>query len=182
MPLFRRGKIISNFDLIVDCTHQLLSRWRQRPDDHVYFDMGAQCQDLLLAIFGFIAFDYDLETLKNERNSKNNELTGALQDFLDTFNTMLFLPTSLAKIYFRVSPRFRHAQRIIERYFNRMIEQELVESAQFRADRKRTSLIASLVSSLQEDERKEASKAEDERKGKQLFYSISWTNENAFAR
>ena len=171
LPLFRRGKIVANFDLIVDSVQQLLARWRERPAGHVYLDMAVQAQDLLLTIFGLIAFDYDLETLKKEKSAQNNQLTGALQDFLSTFNTMLFLPTSVAKFYFQFSPRFRRAQRIIEGHFDRMIEQELTENEQFRAERKRTSLIASLVSSLQENETREASKLEEDRKGKQRFFS-----------
>ena len=46
-----------------------------------------------------------------------------------------------------------------------MIEQELEETPQARFERKKTSLIASLVASLQEDEKIEASKSDEEKKG-----------------
>jgi hypothetical protein len=46
-----------------------------------------------------------------------------------------------------------------------MIEQELRETPEMRAERKRTSLIASLVDSLQEDEKLEAKKSEETKKG-----------------
>jgi hypothetical protein len=46
-----------------------------------------------------------------------------------------------------------------------MIEQELAESPESIAQRKRTCLIASLVASLQSDEKMEATKNDEERKG-----------------
>jgi hypothetical protein len=45
-----------------------------------------------------------------------------------------------------------------------MIEKELRETSAMRAERKRTSLIAALVSSLQEDENLEATKTEEDKK------------------
>jgi hypothetical protein len=47
-----------------------------------------------------------------------------------------------------------------------MIEQELRETPQMRAERKRTSLIASLVESLQQDEKVEEKKSEETKKGR----------------
>ena len=47
-----------------------------------------------------------------------------------------------------------------------MIEQELAKNLESIAQRKRTSLIASLVSSLQQDEKEEAKKNEEDKKGK----------------
>jgi hypothetical protein len=59
-----------------------------------------------------------------------------------------------------------------------MIEQELAETVEIRAERKRTSLIAALVSSLQQDERVEATKSEENKKGI-IRLSISYL-ENCF--
>jgi cytochrome P450 len=171
LPLFRRGKIVSNFDLIVDCVDKLLTRWRTKPAQHVHLDILEQCQNLLLAIFGFIGFDYDMETLDGESGTNNNELTQALQHFLSNFNVMLFSPRTLATIYFKLSPQYRRAQKTIEHYFNRMIEQELANGQESIAQRKRTSLIASLVGSLQEDEKLEATKGDEDKKGKSIHES-----------
>jgi hypothetical protein len=46
-----------------------------------------------------------------------------------------------------------------------MIQQELRETPQMRAERKKTSLIASLVDSLQRDENLEEKKSEENEKG-----------------
>lgn len=163
--MFRRGKVIAYFDLIVDCTEKLLSRWRSKPAQHVHLDIVQQCHDLLLAIFGFIAFDYDMETLEKDEDAHSNELTCALLDFLDTFNIMFFSPRIISLIYFKVSFKYRRALKTMERYFDRMIEQELTSDPQSIAQRKRTSLIASLVSSLQADEKLEETKSEEDKKG-----------------
>jgi hypothetical protein len=60
----------------------------------------------------------------------------------------------------------RRARVIIDRYLESMIEHELNATSDMREKRKRTSLIASLVTSLQEDENVEASKPEEEKKGR----------------
>jgi hypothetical protein len=66
MPLFRRAKIITNLDVIVNSTDKLLAIWRTRLNQHVHLDVVQQCQNLLLQIFGLIGFDYDLEMLNND--------------------------------------------------------------------------------------------------------------------
>ena len=43
LPLFRRGKINKNFDLIVNCTDKfMLDQWRSMSDDHVHRDIVQQ--------------------------------------------------------------------------------------------------------------------------------------------
>ncbi|CAF1131795.1 unnamed protein product [Adineta steineri] len=165
LPLFRRGKIVSNFDLIVDCVDKLLIRWRTKSPQHVHLDIVQQSQNLLLAIFGLIGFDYDMETLDNDNDTNKNELTKALQYFLSNFNIMLFSPKILSTIYFKLSSQYRQSQKTIEQYFDRMIKQELDNGKELIAQRKRTSLIASLVGSLQQDEEMETNKSEEDRKG-----------------
>jgi cytochrome P450 len=166
MPLFRRGKIISNLDLIVDCVDKLLDKWRVSSAQKVHLDIIQQCQNLLLAIFGFVAYDYDLKTLDDDISSDNNDLTQALRDVLDVFQTAIHSPTFVSKIYLKLNLRYQRARATIDRYCNQIIEQELAENPELIAQRKRTSLIASLVSSLQHDEQAEAKKSEDEKKGK----------------
>ncbi|CAF4391295.1 unnamed protein product, partial [Adineta steineri] len=62
LPLFRRGKINKNFDLIVSCTDKfMLDQWRSASDGSIHRDIVQQCQRLLLAIFGYMGFNYDLE-------------------------------------------------------------------------------------------------------------------------
>jgi hypothetical protein len=56
----------------------------------------------------------------------------------------------------------------ISNYLNEIIEQEQRKTPEELGERKRTSLIASLVGSLQQDEKAEAIKSEEEKKGKYL--------------
>ena len=76
------------------------------------------------------------------------------------------LPNFLAKLYLKLSPQYRRARQIIEEYLNQIIEEEQRKAPEEIAERKRTSLIASLVTSIQQDEKTEAVKPEQEKKGK----------------
>ncbi|CAF1439415.1 unnamed protein product, partial [Adineta steineri] len=160
LPLFRRGKINKNFDLIVSCTDKfMLDQWRSASEGNVHRDIVQQCQRLLLAIFGYIGFNYDLEA------PTGNELTQALHDFLAVFSLTLFMPTFMSKSYLRFSSKYQKAISVIRQSLDRMIEQEQNESAESVDERKRTSLIASLVLSMQKDESVEATKSEEDKKG-----------------
>jgi len=169
LPLFRRGKILNNYDLIIDCTDKLLEQWRSKIDidpSYVHLNIVDQCQNLSLAIFGFIGFDYDLQTLEESSMNKNNKLKKALSDFLKIFLLTIPVPTFISKIYLKISPRYRHTMITLGDYLNQMMEQEQRKTSEEIAERKRTSLIASLVDSLQQDEKAEAAKSEQEKKGK----------------
>lgn len=169
-PLFRRGKIVSNLELIVECTDKLLNNWRKQPAGKIHTDIVQKCENLLLSIFGFIAFDYDLETLNDDGNESNNEFMQALTVKLNTFQIVSFSPRFLSKIYVNLSPAYKRSQAIINKYLNQMTEKELNESPEFRAERKRTCLIASLIDSLQQDEKAEAIKDEHDKKGKNVLF------------
>ncbi|CAF0723310.1 unnamed protein product [Adineta steineri] len=162
IPLLRRNKIIPNFDLIIDCTDKLLSQWRAVPSNHIHLDIPQQCRNLLLLIFGFLAFDYDLKTLDN---TDNNELAQAVKDFMESIYPVFFLPKFAAFIYLRLSHRYQRARTIIQQYVYRIIDHELIDCSETIAERKRTSLIASLASALQDDEKTEMAKSEEEKKG-----------------
>ncbi|CAF1186655.1 unnamed protein product [Adineta ricciae] len=178
LPLFRRAKIVNNIDIIIDCTDKLLDQWRTKFDhnpNRIYTSIVDQCQNLSLIIFGFIGFDYDLQTLEESHMSKNNRLRQALKDFLHVFIFTIPLPTSIAKLYLKVSSRYRRAIVAINSYLAEMIEQEQRKTEEQIMERKQTSLIASLVDSLQVDEAAEALKLEHEKKGlshTELFHEM----------
>lgn len=127
--------------------------------------MIEQSQRLLLAIFGFVAFNYDLETLSNNTKTSKNELTEAFYSLLNSMQTMLQLPRFFLRIYLFLNLKTRRARAIIDQYLARMIEYELSMAEELRVERKRISFIASLVTSLQQDETLEATKPEEEKKG-----------------
>ena len=166
-PLFRRNKLNAHLDTIYDCTEKLLLRWRNYNNDStkVHLNMIEQSQQLLLAIFGYVAFDYDLQTLDDEYNSNKNQLTQAFHDHLQAAVVCIQLPTILARLYLLLSLQYRRSIATINRHLERMIEQELRQTPETRAQRKRTSLIASLVDSLQSDEILEETKSEENKKG-----------------
>ena len=168
IPLFRRAKIVSNFDLILEHTDRLLNIWRSYPSETIHTNIVRQSQNLFLAIFGYIGFDYDLETLNADGRESSNELTQALYYAMGMFEIIFFSPRFLSILYTKVSRRYRRSRAIIEKYINQMIDKELAETPESRGERKRTCLIASLVASLQADEQQEARKPAEERKGKSI--------------
>lgn len=167
-PLFRRAKLLVHFNTILDCTDRLLDRWRTNYTDPkaVHFNMIEQSQQLLLAVFGYIAFDYDLQTLDGQTVSQPNELTQAFYDLVNTMQILFVLPTWMGKIFMRLNFKAQRARKTIDRYLTSMIEQEQQATPEMTEQRKRTSFIASLVTSLQEDEQLEATKPEEEKKGR----------------
>jgi hypothetical protein len=116
-----------------------------------------------LAIFGFIVFDYDLQTLEESNINKANKLTQALNDFALIFVETTRLPITISKLYLKLSSQYRRARLTIGECLNQIMEQEQRKTPEQIAEQKRTSLIASLVTSLQQDE-----KTEQEKKGKRL--------------
>jgi hypothetical protein len=160
---------VNNLDLIIDCTDKLLDQWRCITDldpNHTHLNIVDQCQNLSLAIFGFIGFDYDLQTLGEAGINKNNKLRKALSDFLKIFLFTIPVPTFISRMYLKISPQYRRTMITINNYLMQMIEKEQRKTPKEIAERKRTSLIASLVGSLQQDEKAEATKPEQEKKGK----------------
>ena len=164
-PIFRRANVIPHQYIIIDCVDQLLNKWRKDSDEKINIDIVKQCQNLLLEIFGFIALDYDLETLDNDDMKNQNELAEAIRTILSTTVTILQLPTTLGKIYLKISSKYRQAQLVIEKYCHEIIQNELAQSADSIAQRKRSSFIAALVSSLQQDEISEALKSDEDKTG-----------------
>jgi hypothetical protein len=159
-------------DPIIDCTDKLLTRWRTYYNDpeEIHLNLIEQSQQLLLAIFGYVAFDYDLQTLDDEYNTNKNELTHALHIHLDAILICIQLPRIITQIYLLLNIKYRQSRSTIDRHLQQMIEQELRETPQMRTERKRTSLIASLVDSLQQDEKLEANKSEETKKGRLIIY------------
>ncbi len=166
MPLFRRAKIIPQLDTIVDCTDKLLHNWRNQIDQQVHIDIVEQCQRLLLCIFGFIAFDYDLHTLDYNKDETSDQLKSALNDILFAFRILIYSPKFVFTFYNKFSSRYQRSQKFLKNYVNQIVEQEVTNNPDLILERKKTCLIASLVASLQEDEKAEAMKKEEDKKGK----------------
>lgn len=61
LPSFRRNKIVSNLDLIVDCTDKLLTKWRKKDDGDSQINAGGHSMRLAIIpkhIRVFIGFDW----------------------------------------------------------------------------------------------------------------------------
>jgi len=106
-----------------------------------------------------------LKILDSSNQAGNNEFTTALHDFLSVFKIITYLPRILAATCLRWYPRHQRAQKRIEKYLYRTIDQELTASDDPIGQRKKRSFIASLVSSLEKDGKAEALKNEEKKQG-----------------
>ena len=165
LPIFRLNKITPNLDLLIDCVDKMLMKWRERTEGQIHTDIFGQMQNLFLDIFGFIGFNYDFQLLAVDNDKPTNELTEALQEISNVFQIVINTPIWISYPYLKMNRRFRRAQAVVERYIYQMIEQENAASVESRVLRKRTSLIASLITSLQADETLEAMKSEEDKRG-----------------
>ncbi|CAF3663560.1 unnamed protein product [Rotaria sp. Silwood1] len=165
--LFRRGKIINHLDTIINCTDKLLTRWRTNKNDpkYIHLNMFEQLQQLVLETFSLMFFDYSLPTMDNQGDKDKNEFAHALHTVLDAIMTVIKMPTFIDRLYLLLNLKYRRSRDLVNRHLHHMIEQELQEAPMMRAERKKISLIASLIASLQQDEKIEALKTEEDRKG-----------------
>ncbi|CAF1064376.1 unnamed protein product [Rotaria sordida] len=166
-PLFRRGKIVNHLDTIINCTDKLLTRWRTNNNDpnYIHLNMFEQLQQLVLETFSLIFFDYSLQTMDNQGDRNRNEFAHAIYTVLNTIITVIKMPTFIGRLYLLLNLKYRRSRDLVNQHLYRMIEQELQETPMMRAERKKLSLIASLIASLQQDEKLEASKTEEDKKG-----------------
>lgn len=172
LPLFRRAKLISNLEIINDCTDKLLDQWRSKSEEPNYLheDIPRQCQNLLFAIFGYVAFDYDLHTLDDGADKEGTRLTQALRTFLDTYVKAFRVPMFVVQLYLMFSPHYRQALSTIHNHLNEIIDAELSKTQQEIAERKRTSLIASLINSIETTDQNNFEMNKTDRKGIFLDY------------
>ena len=162
-PWFRGRKIYTHLDTILDCTDQLIDQWRRTNDrNEIHLDINEQTQQLLLEIFGLIAFDYDLQIFDHRDEQTQKELIASMDVFFNAIARIVEMPKFIGRVYLFCNFKYRHARSILNNCIERIIDQELAETASMRAERKRTSLIASLVSSLQENE---TIKSEEDKRG-----------------
>ena len=141
VPLLRRTKIVSNLDLIVAGTDRLLTKWRHSPFEFIHTEIIENCENLILDIFGSIAFDFDLKKLES---SSTHEFPQALHDFLSTYKIITYLPKVMTKLCLRLYPRHQRAKKTIEKYLYQAIDQELAYSQDSIGQRKKICFIACL--------------------------------------
>jgi hypothetical protein len=80
-------------------------------------------------------------------------------------------------ICLRYYPRHQRAQQTIQKYLYQAIDQELATSEDSRRQRKKISFIASLVDSLQKDEKVESMKSDEEQQGENFileYYNVDY--------
>ncbi|CAF1263043.1 unnamed protein product [Adineta steineri] len=178
LPMLKKHKFVSQTLIITNCVDQLIDIWKQRyenkDDDNICTCLVNDNQQLLLDLFTLITFDYDLGNLKRlaksaiSLNTKENfelsEMTNALFTWLNTLKriTINGIPYFINYYLLKFDRKFQNALKILEKYIEKIIIHCQQETD---PDMKPINLVASLVSSLQDDENLERLKPEIEKKG-----------------
>jgi hypothetical protein len=127
--------------------------------------MLEQIKHLSLAIFGYIGFNYDLQTLDGDAGNIN-ELTQALRTIIDFWTTIVYAPKLYSRLLLAFSSKYRRANKTMRHILYEIMENE---ATGYDQQRKKISFIASLVASLQGDEKVESMKPEEQKKGELIF-------------
>lgn len=145
IPAFKRAKMIPHIDTIIECTDRFIDQCLK--ENEIHTDLVYRCQTLTMNIIGFIGFDYDLES------SVDSPLKLAFHDFVfySTFiMLMAWLPRWVTKLYLRYNRRYQRILREIRELTEKIVQQEQNEQNISDELKKPKNLIASLVSSLNE--------------------------------
>ncbi|CAF1159500.1 unnamed protein product [Didymodactylos carnosus] len=165
LPMFKKNKVISHVNTIIDCTDKLIHLWRHEQPEELNENIVQQSKSLLLDIIGFIAFDYDLQTVEQSEQDEKKELTKALNIFINMHHTIMqaaFVPTILFKWWLKLNLRYQNALKTLQYTAYSIIAKE---SEYTGHQVKPKNLISMLVSSLQKNEEDERKKSEVDKYG-----------------
>lgn len=145
LPAFKRAKVIQHIDTIIECTDRFIQQYLE--DNEVHTDLVNQCQILTMNVFGLIAFDYDIQ---NYRDSGSKV---PIPDLI--FHTLFImflscLPRWMVSIYIKLNWRLQRIHRQIRELMEKIVEHEQ-NNLHTTEQRRPRNLIASLVSSLNEE-------------------------------
>ncbi|CAF0790335.1 unnamed protein product [Adineta steineri] len=152
LPMFKRAKVLPYFDTVVTCIDRLIDEQLIKHDGEIRTDLVTQCQNLLLNIIAFIAFDYDLES-SSQTDSYN--LRNAFNDFVHYANQFVLLagiPLWLGKIILTLNWKYQQALRIMKRYVMNIISEEKQrQQDEYFSSNRPKNLISSLVASVKDE-------------------------------
>jgi beta-ring hydroxylase len=152
LPMFKRAKVLPYLDTIVTCIDRFIDDRFVERDGQIHTDLVVQCQNVLLNILAFIAFDYDLES-SSEANGFN--LQKAFNDFVTYANQFILLagiPMWLGKLILSFSWKYQRALRVMKHYvMNIITEEQKRQQDESIASNRPKNLIASLVSSIKHE-------------------------------
>ena len=177
LPMLRKNRFLSQISTMTNYVDQLIEVWKERyenQDNIIATCITDDNQQLLLDVFTRLTFDYDFGNLKRllqaarqsnpEGKVRTSNFTAALITWLDAYkrvgtNGMPFL---VNYYLLKFDKKYQSALRVLEDYAEGIISKCREET---EVDAKPMNLVASLVSSLQQDESLEKFKSEEDKTG-----------------
>lgn len=145
MPMFKKSKVIHHADVIIHCTDRWIEQFCR--DDRIHTDVLNECRTLTMNVIGLFAFDYDFDSARDKTVWNAFECFGSQASFLIN---MPWFPRWLLRLYLKANWKYQHARNIIRELSERIVQQEQNNRNQEENERPK-NLIASLVSSLNEE-------------------------------
>ncbi|CAF1386656.1 unnamed protein product [Didymodactylos carnosus] len=145
LPMLKKAKIVPYLQTIVDCIDNLIQKWRDESQNHLYTNIVNDAQDSLLNVIGIIAFDYDL---------KNSTMVHAFNDVISVSTTLILLgglPEFMGRLYLRFNSKYQRGLQLLRQHINDIIKQEQQRIKNNGTENRRKNLVSLLVSSLVED-------------------------------
>ncbi len=147
LPMFKRAKILPYLDTIITCTDRFINERFVQRDGEIHADLVEQCQQHLLRIIAFIAFDYDLAA--STQIDGHSDLRQAFNDFVYCANRFVLrsgLPLWITKIMLAVNWKFQRALNTMRHYvMNIIVQEKNRQKDEFVLSNKPKNLIASLT-------------------------------------
>ncbi|CAF2790671.1 unnamed protein product [Rotaria sp. Silwood2] len=177
LPMLKRNKFLSQISNIIGCVDQLIQIWKIRyenKDDVICTSIWSDNQHMMLDMFTFLTFDYDLGNLKyltkvatkftsHEKYQPSN-FGQALLVWIDGYKRVLSngMPYIVNYYLLKFDRKYQNALKIIYNHVEQIISKYQME---MNPNDKPVNLVSSLVSSLQKDEALERAKSETEKRG-----------------
>ena len=177
LPMLKKHKFLTQISMMTNCVDQLIEIWKVRYEnkhDTICTCIVTDNQLLLLDLFTLLTFDYNFGNLKylyesarslnNGKQHQPSNLSQALSIWLDGFKRIRSngMPAVVNYYMLKFDKTYQKALKTLEDYAEKIIDKCQQE---IHADEKPNNLIASLVSSLQKDEKIERQKTEADKIG-----------------
>ncbi|CAF2181970.1 unnamed protein product [Rotaria magnacalcarata] len=151
LPMLKRAKVLPYLDTMIACTDRFIDEKLARQNGEIHTDLVEQSQRLLLDIIGFIAFDYDLDSLSSH---DGYDLPHAFNDFVRLGNQFILkngIPFWLGKLILRMSSKYQQALRTMKHYVLNVISEEQARQQEENSTTKPKNLVSSLVAAIKKE-------------------------------
>jgi cytochrome P450 len=155
LPIFRRNKILTHFETIVNCIDDFIDQKFSKNDQIIHQNLVKECQNVLLRIIACIAFNYDFSNLSNIDSENIHQALNQMINCASQFALIMAIPLWFAKLILKFNWKFQRALKIMKHYVMIIINDEQKRKEEEEKDfyffEQKKTLIRSLIVSSQNE-------------------------------